>query len=154
MGQQFRLCAKRNIKRRWKFVPRLTWHVMKKRLWGESEKLLFLNIRIWWQQVWGGGPFVIESYIFWQRFHIGFFNHIHYDLVHFINTQHHNTVFIFFKLTVFVFDICLTVHLWYNPYPTAFPYGKGMVLHFYQQQESSTTKTVHKVINKGLKANV
>ena len=40
----------------------------------------------------------------------------------------------------------------FNPYPTAFPYGNGMVLHFYQQQESSTTKTVHKVINKGLKA--
>ena len=32
-----------------------------------------------------------------------------------------------------------------NPYPTAYPYGNGMVLHFYQQQESSTTKTVHKV---------
>ena len=44
--------------------------------------------------------------------------------------------------------------LYLNPYPTAFPYGKGMVLHFYQQQESSTTKTVHKVINKGLKAYV
>ena len=42
----------------------------------------------------------------------------------------------------------------YIPYPKAFPYGKGMVLHFYQQQESSTTKTVHKVINKGLKAYV
>ena len=41
-----------------------------------------------------------------------------------------------------------------NPYPTAFPYGNGMVLHFYQQQESSTTKTVHKVINTGLKAYV
>ena len=41
-----------------------------------------------------------------------------------------------------------------NSYPTAFPYGNGMVLHFYQQQESSTTKTVHKVINKGLKAYV
>ena len=40
------------------------------------------------------------------------------------------------------------------PYPTAFPYGNGMILHFYQQQESSTTKTVHKVINKGLKAYV
>jgi len=39
----------------------------------------------------------------------------------------------------------------FNPYPTAFPYGNGMVLHFYQQQESSTTKSVHKVINKGLK---
>ena len=43
---------------------------------------------------------------------------------------------------------------WDNPYPTAFPYGNGMVLHFYQQRESSTTKTVHKVINKGLKAYV
>ena len=42
----------------------------------------------------------------------------------------------------------------FNPYPTAFPHGKGMVLHFYQQQESSTTKTVHTVINKGLKAYV
>ena len=41
-----------------------------------------------------------------------------------------------------------------NPYPTAFPYGNGTVLHFYQQQESSTTKTVHKVIKKGLKAYV
>ena len=41
-----------------------------------------------------------------------------------------------------------------NPYPTSFPYGNGMVLHFYQQQESSTTKTVHKVINKGLKTYV
>ena len=43
---------------------------------------------------------------------------------------------------------------WINPYPTAFPYGNGMVLHFYQQQESSTTKTVHRVINRGLKAYV
>ena len=42
----------------------------------------------------------------------------------------------------------------FNPYATAFPYGNGMVLHFHQQQESSTTKTVHKVINKGLKAYV
>ena len=40
------------------------------------------------------------------------------------------------------------------PYPTAFPYGNGMVLHFYQQQESSMTKTVHKVINKRLKTYV
>ena len=40
------------------------------------------------------------------------------------------------------------------PYPTAFPYGNGMVLHLYQQQESSTTKTVHIVINKGLKTYV
>ena len=42
----------------------------------------------------------------------------------------------------------------FNPYPTAFPYGNGMVLHFYQQQETSTTKIVHKVINKRLKAYV
>ena len=42
----------------------------------------------------------------------------------------------------------------FNPYPTAFPYGNGMVLHFYQQQESSTTKTVNKVINKRLKTYV
>ena len=41
-----------------------------------------------------------------------------------------------------------------NPYPTAFPYGNGMVLYFYQQQENSTTKTVHRVINKGFKAYV
>ena len=41
-----------------------------------------------------------------------------------------------------------------NPYPTAFPYGNGMVLHFYQQQECSTTKTVHTVINKRLKTYV
>ena len=46
------------------------------------------------------------------------------------------------------------LHTWISPYPTAFPYGNGMVLHFYQQQESSTTKTVHKVINKGLKTYV
>ena len=48
----------------------------------------------------------------------------------------------------------LNVTAMINPYPTAFPYGNGMVLHFYQQQESSTTKTVHKVINKGLKTYV
>jgi len=41
-----------------------------------------------------------------------------------------------------------------NPYTTAFLYGNGMVLHFYQQQESSTNKTVHKAINKGLKTYV
>ena len=48
------------------------------------------------------------------------------------------------------------IHFWvfFIPYPTGFPYGNGMVLHFYQQQGSSTTKTVHKVINKGLKAYV
>ena len=42
----------------------------------------------------------------------------------------------------------------FNPYPTAFPYGNGMILHFYQQQESSTTKTIYKVINKRLKTYV
>ena len=53
------------------------------------------------------------------------------------------------------FEIWTTAHIIsFNPYPTAFPYGNGMVLHFYQQQESSTTKAVHKVINKGLKAYV
>ena len=51
------------------------------------------------------------------------------------------------RLLVFIFFVI-------NPYPTAFPCGNGMVLHFYQQQESSTTKTVHKVINKGLKTYV
>ena len=49
-----------------------------------------------------------------------------------------------------VAESCVT----FNPYPTVFPYGNGVVLHFYQQQESSTTKTVHKVINKGLKTYV
>ena len=52
-----------------------------------------------------------------------------------------NSIFLIYRISV-------------NPYPTAFPYGNGMVLHFYQQQESSTTKTVHKVINKGLKTYV
>ena len=51
-------------------------------------------------------------------------------------------------------DENVNIQLRINPYPTAFPYGNGMVLHFYQQQESSTAKTVHKVINKGLKAYV
>ena len=48
----------------------------------------------------------------------------------------------------------LSTDVYVNLYPTAFPYGNGMVLHFYQQQESSTTKTVHKVINRGLKTYV
>jgi len=47
-----------------------------------------------------------------------------------------------------------TCQLYVNPYPVAFPYGNGMVLHFYQQQERSTTKTVHKVINKRLETYV
>ena len=56
--------------------------------------------------------------------------------------------------TLFVYDLPDFLCVLFNPYPTAFPYGNGMVLHFYQQQESSTTKTVHKVINKGLKTYV
>ena len=57
----------------------------------------------------------------------------------------------------FIYHWCyidLATNSFLNPYPTAFPYGNGMVLHFYQQQESSTTKTVHRVINKGLKTYV
>jgi len=53
--------------------------------------------------------------------------------------------------------ICILSHIEsedINPYPTAFPYGNGMVLHLYQQQDSSMTKTVHKVINKGRKTYV
>jgi hypothetical protein len=51
-------------------------------------------------------------------------------------------------------EISIRISAVINPYPTAFPYGNGMVLHFYQQEESSTTKTVHKVVNKGLKTYV
>ena len=58
----------------------------------------------------------------------------------------HNYLFPIISLLCVLYNI--------NPYPTAFPYGNGMVLHFYQQQESSTTKTVHKVINKRLKTYV
>ena len=65
------------------------------------------------------------------------------------------------SITLAVCSLCsqqllVFYYLWmsFNPYPTAFPYGNGMVLHFYQQQESSTTKTVHKVINKGFKTYV
>ena len=53
-----------------------------------------------------------------------------------------------------IMDPTRLANIMINPYPTAFPYGNGMVLNFYQQQESSTTKTVHKVINKGLKTYV
>ena len=38
-----------------------------------------------------------------------------------------------------------------NRYPTAFPYGNGMVLHFYQQHESSTTKLYTKSLTGDLK---
>ena len=57
-------------------------------------------------------------------------------------------------LLLIIFTVKQRMQSALNPYPTAFPYGNGMVLHFYQQQESSTTKTVHKVINKGLKTYV
>ena len=65
----------------------------------------------------------------------------------FYNSEGRNSLHVYYTI-----DTYLVVTL--NPYPTAFPYGNGMALHFYQQQESSTTKTVHKVINKGLKAYV
>ena len=58
------------------------------------------------------------------------------------------------SITNFYPDFKLNPPPYINPYPTAFPYGNGMVLHFYQQQESSTTKTVHRVINKRLKTYV
>ena len=56
------------------------------------------------------------------------------------------------RQTVYIEFSCIFVQI--KPYPTAFPYGNGMVLHFNPQQESSTTKTVHKVVNKGLKTYV
>ena len=55
---------------------------------------------------------------------------------------------------IFIFIYLHKMTSAFIPYPTAFPYGNGMVLHFYQQQESSTTKTVYKVINKRLKTYV
>ena len=74
-----------------------------------------------------------------------------------VRTSYHFWMYVVLNTTWTV----ITFHRWtfisvcfINPYPTAFPYGNGMVLHFYQQQESSTTKTVHKVINKGLKTYV
>ena len=74
------------------------------------------------------------------------------------NDEADNTkeLFYVYSLTqsLFRYDIQESFKEHINPYPTAFPYGNGMVLHFYQQQESSTTKTVHKVINRGLKAYV
>ena len=66
------------------------------------------------------------------------------------NSRSLNLLFILTKYIILaLYEVCT-----FNPYPTAFPYGNGMVLHFYQQQESSTTKTVHKVINKGFKTYV
>ena len=59
------------------------------------------------------------------------------------------------KIAIYMkIGVCFIVAGNINPYPTAFPYGNVMVLHFYQQQQNSTTKTVHKVINKGLKTYV
>ena len=59
-----------------------------------------------------------------------------------------------FNLAFKGFNVFNSAFKGFNPYSTAFQYGNGMVLHFYQQQESSMTKTVHKVINKGLKTYV
>jgi len=63
-----------------------------------------------------------------------------------------------FNFGAYEADWCMYECDWQNsnviPYPTAFPYGNGMVLNFYQQQESNTTKTVHKAINRGLKTYV
>jgi hypothetical protein len=64
------------------------------------------------------------------------------------------SMFIKIHFTLMMGSCCRQRNLALNPYATAFPYGNGIVLHFYQQQESSTTKTVHKVINKGLKTYV
>ena len=43
------------------------------------------------------------------------------------------------------------VELRVNPYRTAFPYGNGMVLHFYQQQESTRPKLYTKSLRRDLK---
>ena len=77
---------------------------------------------------------------------------IHYKVVNHIDIE-------IVKKYIYIHKVPLitvkkSISQWFNPYPTAFPYGNGMILHFYQQQESSTTKTVHKVINKGLKTYV
>ena len=70
-------------------------------------------------------------------------------------TATHTLLHLSLAATRFLLTIQLAqTRLRFNPYPTAFPYGNGMVLHFYQQQESSTTKTVHKVNNKRLKTYV
>ena len=71
-----------------------------------------------------------------------------------INELKLNMTFCFTRCVSLFSRQTLRVSPKFNPYPTAFLYGNGMVLHFYQQQESSTTKTVHKVINKGLKTYV
>ena len=76
--------------------------------------------------------------------------------IHYWALQQHNCRVAIVMSSFYVIKFIATgVHIFaINPYPTAFLYGNGMVLHFYQQQESSTTKTVHKVINKGLKTYV
>ena len=82
--------------------------------------------------------------------HLGLYKHC-CTFYHYVNSQLFRCATLLgttSTCTVTQFVLCL------NPYPTAFPYGNGMVLHFYQQQESSTTKTVHRVINKGLKVYV
>ena len=103
------------------------------------------------------GPTPTSEHIF--RYTLDFatvFNTTPSFMMSWINNFSHNTNAIPEKTdkTVVTFFHQLEETGAFNPYPTAFPYGNGMVLHFYQQQESSTTKTVHKVINKGLKAYV
>ena len=88
----------------------------------------------------------------WQPFHLHITQHnFIYQCI--INYRLH-TLPSFLPFWTATFHLHISCVAPYNPYPTAFPYGNGMVLHFYQQQESSTTKTVHKVINKGLKTYV
>ena len=76
-------------------------------------------------------------------------------MANFYDKSNENSVFIeVWELRIKIIHLPRDRNKSINPYPTAFPYGNGMILHFYQQQESSTTKTVHKVINKGLKTYV
>ena len=91
-------------------------------------------------------PYSIPFYHFF-KIHFYISSHLRLGLTSGLFLSGFPTINIFFQILDLNFSIII-------PYPTAFPYGNGMVLHFYQQQESSTTKTVHKVINKWLKAYV
>ena len=92
-------------------------------------------------------PFYFLSFIFlFSSLYLFFFN---LSFQYFSFCFHHCLPFLYSLLSPFLLLIFP-----FNPYPIAFPYGNGMFLHFYQQQESSTTKTVHRVINKGLKTYV
>ena len=84
----------------------------------------------------------------------GFVSHLQAEYTIVVWTVHYNAVRGFGKISSYIIVEYYKKLIYINPYPTAFPYGNGMVLHFYQQQESSTTKTVHKVIKKGLKTYV